>query len=139
MIDSSLLALGFTAFDPYFSLVKFAQGTKLVTRHRFIGVEHGRLFTAYQSKANQRFDRMSRQSFNQLYRSSNGFKSKFTTFRSPISLFEYKTVHVVFYLLGWLLKSIGFWIAERVSKRNKVSKFECYFVNYQQKFSFLTF
>lgn len=52
VVDAGLLVLGFTPFDPYFSLIKFAQGTKLVTRHRFIGVEHGRLFTAYQGKAN---------------------------------------------------------------------------------------
>ena len=139
VVDAGLLVLGFTPFDPYFSLVKFAQGTKLVTRHRFIRVEHGRLFTAYQSKANQRFDRMSNLSFNEIYRASNGYKSKFTLFRSPITMFEYKTVHVVFYLLGWILKLIGHLIAERVAKKQKVSKFECYFVNYQQKYSFLVF
>lgn len=82
---------------------------------------------------------MSKLSFNDLYRSSNGYKSKFTLFRSPITMFEYKTVHVIFYLLGWLCKMIGFWITERVVRRKKVSKFECYFVNYQQKFSFLVF
>ena len=123
VMDAGLLVLGFTPFDPYFSLIKFAQGTKLVTRHRFIGIEHGRLFTAYQSKANQRFDRISKLSFNELYRASNGYKSKFTQFKSPITMFEYKTVHVVFYLFAWCVKLVGFWIIGRVAKKKKVSKF----------------
>lgn len=139
VVDAGLLVLGFMPLDPSFSLMKFAQGTKLVTRHRFIGVEHGRLFTGYQSKANQRFDRVSKLKFNELYRASNGYKDKFTRFMSPITMFEYKTVHVVFYLLAWLLKLVGFWITDRVAKNKKVSKFQCHFVNYQQKFSFLVF
>ena len=139
VVDAGLLLFGFTPLDPSLSLIKFAQGTKLVTRHRFIGVEHGRIFTAYQTKANQRFDRMSKNTFNELYRASNGYKDKFTRFKSPITMFEYKTVHVVLYLLAWLLKLAGFWVAERVAKDKKASKLQCHFVNYQQKFSFLVF
>lgn len=136
---AGLFALGFTSFDPTFSLIKFIQGTKLVTRHRFVGVEHGRLFTAYQTQANQRFDHMSKLSFNEIYSAQNGYKSKFTVFRSPVSMFEYKTIPVIIYLFAWLLKVISYVVINRVAARKEVSKFHCYFILVQQKFSFLMF
>jgi hypothetical protein len=108
--------------------VQFAQGTKLVTRHRMVGVNHGLLLRTFFRKSNENIDPISELSVKEILTLTNGNKQKFTKFRAPLSLLEFKMIPMIVYLFSWILKFISMAIIAKVSRKLKTSKFECYFI-----------
>lgn len=129
----------FGGMDPAGTFNKFAQGTKLITRHRMIGVNHGLLLRTYLTQANEPFDKPTEMTEQELLTHTTGNKYKFTRFKSPISIFEFRMYHLILYLVCWLAKFYTFFIISSVSKSLKTNKFQCYFVLYQQRLHFISF
>lgn len=128
-----------SGLDPSGMLFQFAQGTKLITRHRMISVNHGTLLRTYLKQANEPFDKPTDASESELLRQSNGNKYKFTKFGSTLNLFEFHLIQLILYFICWLAKLYSFWIIHSVSKNLKVTKFQCHFILFQQRFHFISF
>jgi hypothetical protein len=133
------LAAALAGQDPSGTFLRFAQGTKLITRHRMISVNHGLLLRTYLKEANEKFDKPSELSEAEILANTNGNKFKFTKFKAPLNIFETRTIQIALYLFCWLLKLYTLFIIHTVNKTMKTTKFQCYFVLYQQKIHFIFF
>lgn len=112
------LLISAVAADPGGLMIKFAQGTKLLTRLRFISIDHGLILRSFLKVANEKYDKQSTHSEVELHEFTNGYKFKFTKFRQPISIFEYKLYHMTFYLVMWILKFYSYFLINKVKKEN---------------------
>lgn len=112
---------------------------KLYSRLKFLDFNQGKILHSYLKTYGQNYDPKSRKAELEIAQKSKGYQGKFTSFWVGLSIFEFKLLDTIIYLISWVLKGLAIIVLKNARRKTFISKFSCYFVHYSQKFHLVAF
>lgn len=120
-------------------MMKLSQMNKLYSRFKFLDFKHGRILHSYFESYGEKYDPKSGKSELEIAQKSQGYQGKFTTFFVGLTIFEFKLLDTLIYLISWIIKALAIMQLKNARKNLVISKFSCYLIHFSQKFHLVAF